>query len=75
MSEQNNNEWLITLLLCIFLGGLGVHRFYTKNTGIGVAQLLLSLFCVGAGGLWALVDLILILVGQYKKGDGTLLTH
>src|SRR6185312_1800790 len=32
-------DWLTTLLLCIFLGGLGVHRFYTGHTAIGVVQL------------------------------------
>ena len=29
--KQNsiNNEWLVVTLLCFFLGGLGIHRFYT----------------------------------------------
>ncbi len=38
--QQNNNEvrnvsdknWLTTLLLCIFLGALGIHRFYVGKT-------------------------------------------
>jgi RNA polymerase subunit RPABC4/transcription elongation factor Spt4 len=29
-------DWLTTLLLAIFLGGFGVHRFYTGHIGIGV---------------------------------------
>ncbi|MDR1747222.1 MAG: TM2 domain-containing protein [Tannerella sp.] len=59
-------NWLITLLLCIFLGWIGVHRFYTKNYVIGVVQL----FTLGCYGIWTLIDFILILVGSYKDGDG-----
>ena len=33
---QSDKEWLTTLL-CLFLGGLGVHRFYTGKSGSGVA--------------------------------------
>lgn len=75
MSENENNEWLITMLLCFFLGGFGVHSFYQRKTGIGIAQLCLTLFGCGAGWIWALVDFILILIGQYRRGDGTLLTR
>jgi TM2 domain-containing membrane protein YozV len=59
-------DWLTTLLLCFFLGGLGVHSFYTKKTGIGVAQLL----TLGGCGVWALVDLIMIITEGYRDGNG-----
>lgn len=59
-------DWLTTLLLCFFLGGLGVHSFYTKKTGIGVAQLL----TLGGCGIWALVDLIMIITESYRDGNG-----
>ena len=59
-------DWLTTLLLCFFLGGLGVHSFYTKKTGIGVAQLL----TFGGCGIWALVDLIMIITENFKDGQG-----
>lgn len=59
-------DWLTTLLLCFFLGGLGVHSFYTKKTGIGVAQLLTA----GGCGIWALVDLIMIITENFKDGNG-----
>ena len=71
-----NNEWVTTLLLCFFLGWLGVHRFYTKNNDIAVAQLVLGVLSCGVvSGIWALVDFILILSGIYKKGDGQILTQ
>lgn len=54
-------------LLGIFLGGFGVHNFYLGYTGKAIAQLLLSLFCFGIGGIWALIEGILILCGNIDK--------
>lgn len=62
-SEKN---WLTTLLLCIFLGGLGVHRFYAGKIGTGILQLI----TVGGCGIWTLVDLIMIITGSFKDKDG-----
>ncbi len=59
-------DWLPVLLLCIFFGGLGVHRFYTGHTLIGVIQLL----TLGGCAVWVLVDLILIITGKFKDADG-----
>jgi hypothetical protein len=50
-------------LLGIFLGGFGVHRFYLGYTGIGVAQILVTLITCGAGALWGFIEGILILTG------------
>ncbi|MDF2878691.1 MAG: hypothetical protein K0S30_1787 [Clostridia bacterium] len=51
-------------LLQIFLGGFGIGRFYLGYTGIGIAQLLVSVFTCGIGAIWPFVDGILILCGQ-----------
>ncbi|GAB1429342.1 hypothetical protein MASR2M18_01730 [Ignavibacteria bacterium] len=64
MDEQK--DWLTTLLLAIFLGGLGVHRFYTGHIGIGVAQLL----TLGGCGIWSLIDIIQIATGSFKDANG-----
>lgn len=61
----SDKDWLTTLLLCLFLGGLGIHRFYTDNTGIAIGQL----FTGGGCGIWAFVDLILLITGNYKDGE------
>lgn len=50
-------------LLGIFIGSLGIHRFYLGYTGIGVLQILLTLVTCGAAGLWGFIEGILILVG------------
>lgn len=63
---EESHDWLVTLLLCIFLGYLGVHRFYTKNYVAGVIQLLTG----GGCGIWYIIDMILILLDSYVDGNG-----
>ncbi|BCB74434.1 hypothetical protein Pflav_008440 [Phytohabitans flavus] len=61
---------LVAGLLGIFLGTFGVGRFYTGHTGIGVAQLLVGVLTCGLGGLWGVIDGILILVNGGTDGQG-----
>lgn len=51
-------------LLGVFLGAWGVHRFYLGFTGIGVAQIFVTLCTCGIGGLWGFIEGILILTGS-----------
>lgn len=57
---------LIALLLCLFVGGLGIHRFYLGYTWQGVVQLLTA----GGCGIWSLIDLIRIITGDLKPKNG-----
>ena len=65
-STEGGKDWLTTLLLVIFLGCLGIHRFYTGHTGIGIIQLL----TFGGFGLWTLIDLIMIVTDDYTDAEG-----
>ena len=59
-------DWMTTLLLCIFVGGLGIHSFYTRKTTIAIVQL----FTLGGCGIWVLVDLIMIVTDNFRDGEG-----
>lgn len=64
--ETSNKSWLVTFLLCFFLGGLGIHRFYAGKIGTGI---LMFITCGGLG-IWTLIDFIVILLGNFTDGDG-----
>jgi TM2 domain-containing membrane protein YozV len=54
-------------LFGILLGGFGVHSFYLGFVGKGIAQICLTIFCFGAGGIWGLIEGILILTGSIDR--------
>ena len=57
---------LTAILLCFFLGSLGIHRFYLGYTLIGVIQLL----TFGGFIIWAIIDLIMLIIGSLKDSEG-----
>lgn len=63
---KSDKNWLLTLLLSIFLGIFGVHRFYVGRIGTGLLQLI----TIGGFGIWALMDIIVIAKGDFKDIDG-----
>ena len=56
---------LTAILLCFFLGSLGIHRFYLGYTLIGVIQLL----TFGGFLIWVIVDLIRLIIGSLKDSE------
>ena len=64
--EKSEKAFVTTVLLCFFLGALGVHRFYVGKVGTGILQLL----TFGGLGIWALIDFVMIVCGSFKDGQG-----
>ena len=65
-TKTNSIDWLALFLLTFFVGVLGVHRFYVGKIGTGV----LVLITLGGLGVWFLVDLLLVVTGQFTNKDG-----
>lgn len=71
MTPDAPREWLVAILLSIFLGYFGVDRFYLGYTGLGIAKLLITIFTCGiAGWVWWLIDVILIAAGNLTDAKG-----
>jgi TM2 domain-containing membrane protein YozV len=67
----------VAALLAFFLGGLGVHRFYLGHTLTGIVMLAVTVVgtafcCIGFAvtAVWAMVDFVLILIGQMRDANG-----
>lgn len=66
--QQNykGRSYILTLLLAIFTGMFGIHRFYTGYLIIGLIQLITG----GGFGLWVMIDVISIALNKYKDAEG-----
>ena len=64
--EKSEKGFVPAILLCFFLGALGIHRFYVGKIGTGILQLL----TLGGLGIWALIDFIMIVTGNFKDKQG-----
>jgi hypothetical protein len=62
-SDKSN---LTALLLCLFLGGFGAHRFFVGKVGSGLGML----FTLGGCGIWTLIDIIMIAMGNFTDAEG-----
>jgi len=70
-SEPSDKDFVITLLICVFLGGLGVHRFFVDKIGTGV----LMLVTLGGLGIWWIIDIILIVTGSFEDSEGRVIAY
>jgi hypothetical protein len=62
----SDKEWLTTVLISWLVGIFGVDRFYLGYTGLGVGKLL----TLGGCGIWAIIDLVLILLRKVPDAQG-----
>lgn len=69
--EDKPQDFLPTVLFAWFCGAFGIHRFYTGNIAIGVAQLL----TFGGCGIWSYIDFIMICFNHFRDGQGRLLRN
>ena len=68
--SASDKRILPAFLLCFFFGIFGAHRFYVGKIGSAVAQLL----TIGGLGIWALVDLIILVCGGFTDATGNKIT-
>lgn len=64
--QTGNKDFMATAMLSLFVGWLGVDRFYLGKVGTG----LLKLLTFGGCGIWYLIDLILVLTGAQTDKNG-----
>ena len=66
----SDKQKLVAGLLQIFVGWAGVGRFYTGHTGIAIAQIAVTWLTCGIGGLWPMIDGIMMLMGNVTDAQG-----
>lgn len=76
-SSSNNNNKTVAGLLAIFLGALGIHRFYLGYKEVGFIQL--GIFVVAflifapvliVSSAWAIYDAVQIFTGKLNNANG-----
>lgn len=63
---MQNKSFTTALILSIFLGALGVDRFYMGYVGLGILKLITG----GGFGIWWLIDVIMIATKSLKDSNG-----
>ena len=66
LGEVSDKKFVPAVLLCFFLGGLGIHRFYLRRTGTGILMLL----TLGGLGIWTLIDFVRLVIGSLGDAEG-----
>lgn len=66
LTQESSRDYMVSAMLSVFLGWLGVDRFYLGYTWQGVVKLL----TFGGLGIWALYDQIMILTGSMPDTEG-----
>jgi TM2 domain-containing membrane protein YozV len=67
---ETNSRWTTLLIISIFLGELGIDRFYVGKIGTGI----LKLVTLGGCGVWWLIDIIMIVQSKFTDSNGNVIT-
>jgi TM2 domain-containing membrane protein YozV len=70
-AKQTDTAYLTATYFSLFLGFLGVDRFYLGHPGLGILKLL----TLGGLGIWWLIDLIWIALGNATTKRGVRLVR
>ena len=60
--EKSPKSFVAAILLCFFLGSLGIHRFYVGKIGTGI----LMLITCGGFVIWQIIDFVIIACSQFR---------
>ncbi len=63
--DLGGHDKIVIILVCLFLGGFGIHNFMMGETKKGVVKIVANFLC-GIGSILALIDLIKIAMGKYE---------
>ena len=70
-ATSSDKDFVPTMLLCFFLGGFGIHRFFVGKTGTGILMLL----TLGGLGIWWIIDIFLIVTGSFEDSEGRVIAY
>lgn len=72
LQSNSSQSKLVLAVVCWFFGILGVHRFMVGKVGTGILMLVLTCTVVGVfiTAIWALIDFIVILMGNFTDKNG-----
>ena len=65
-TEVSTKSMVPAVLLCFFLGGFGIHRFYVGKIGTGILMIL----TFGGLGIWVIIDFVRIIIGSFRDKQG-----
>ena len=66
-AAASGKSQVVALLLCFFVGIIGIHRFYLGYVWQGIVQIL----TFGGLGIWTLIDFIRIITGDLQPKNGS----
>ena len=66
VTNTSDKKRMTALLLCIFFGWFGAHRYYVGKIGTGI----LYTFTAGLFGIGWIIDIFKILLGTFRDNVG-----